>query len=64
MVEYIVQLNLPATVPLVNSMYTDWLSTPFAVKQGDILSPTLFTTYVNDLPFGLIRLLQDVLIGL
>uniref|UniRef100_A0A671XHU9 Reverse transcriptase domain-containing protein n=1 Tax=Sparus aurata TaxID=8175 RepID=A0A671XHU9_SPAAU len=33
----------------INDMYTDWFETPFGVKQGDILSPTLFALFVNDL---------------
>uniref|UniRef100_A0A3B3HD99 Reverse transcriptase domain-containing protein n=1 Tax=Oryzias latipes TaxID=8090 RepID=A0A3B3HD99_ORYLA len=33
----------------VNDLKTGWFSSPFAVKQGDVLSPTLFSIYVNDL---------------
>uniref|UniRef100_A0A671WXT4 Reverse transcriptase domain-containing protein n=1 Tax=Sparus aurata TaxID=8175 RepID=A0A671WXT4_SPAAU len=39
----------PVACVKINDMYTDWFETPFGVKQGDILSPTLFALFVNDL---------------
>lgn len=32
---------------------TDWLNTPFVEKQGDILSPTLFALFANDLTLSI-----------
>ena len=39
----------PVASVQVNDFTTGWFSTPFGVKQGDILSPTLFAIFVNDL---------------
>ena len=29
--------------------YTDWFNCPLGVKQGDCISPTLFSMFINDL---------------
>ena len=39
----------PIACVQVNNFRTGWFPTPFGVKQGDVLSPTLFSMYVNDL---------------
>uniref|UniRef100_A0A3B3HZN9 Reverse transcriptase domain-containing protein n=1 Tax=Oryzias latipes TaxID=8090 RepID=A0A3B3HZN9_ORYLA len=39
----------PLACVQVNDLKTGWFSTPFGVKQADVLSPTLFSIYVNDL---------------
>lgn len=39
----------PVTCVQVNDLRTGWLPTLFGVKQGDVLSPTLFAHFVNDL---------------
>ena len=33
----------------INGNRTDWFSTELGVRQGDCLSPTLFSVYINDL---------------
>ncbi len=33
----------------VNGYVTDWFETEYGVKQGDCLSPSLFSLYINDL---------------
>ena len=37
----------------INGQYTDWFSTTLGVRQGDTLSPTLFSVFINDLVTGL-----------
>ena len=31
-----------------NKLYTDWFSINSGVRQGDTLSPTLFSLFIND----------------
>ncbi len=33
----------------INDLYTDWFQTKNGVGQGDSLSPTLFSIFINDL---------------
>ncbi len=39
----------PVPCVQVNDMRTGWFPTPLGVKQGDVLSPTLFSLFINDL---------------
>ncbi len=38
-----------SSVKLNNGLQSDWFSTTFGVRQGDSMSPTLFSIYLNDL---------------
>ena len=38
-----------ACVKISNDLYSEWFPTLFGVRQGDSLSPTLFSMYLNDL---------------
>lgn len=35
--------------PISCVQVTDWFQTPYGVKQGDVLSPTLFAIFINNL---------------
>ena len=47
----------------INGMKTDWFATMQGVRQGDNLSPTLFSIYINDLAVELKRLNLGVKMG-
>ena len=44
----------------VNNNCTDWFNITSGVKQGDVLSPTLFAVYLNDMAVGIKQLQSGV----
>lgn len=53
----------PEACVQVNNLRTGWFPTPFGLKQGDVLSPTLFALYVNDLAQDIKRANSGIDIG-
>uniref|UniRef100_A0A3B3D9T6 Uncharacterized protein n=1 Tax=Oryzias melastigma TaxID=30732 RepID=A0A3B3D9T6_ORYME len=51
----------PLACVQVNELRTGWFPTPFGVKQGDVLSPTLFVIYVNDLEETKLQKMLDIM---
>ena len=41
--------TVPKSCVLVNNIKTNYFDVQCGVKQGDIISPTIFSLYVNDL---------------
>jgi len=48
----------------LNGYFTEWFSTDLGVKQGDVISPTLFSLYVNDLIADVKRLNVGIQVGM
>ena len=47
----------------LNSMQTEWFETKLGVRQGDTISPTLFSIFINDLAKGIKALNKGVKCG-
>lgn len=41
--------NTMASIQLTNTLQTEWFSNDSGVRQGDCISPTMFSLYINDL---------------
>ena len=48
---------------LLNKKQTDWFDTKLGVRQGDTISPTLFSIFINDLATGIKSLNRGVTWG-
>ena len=47
----------------VNNCFTDWFNMKSGVRQGDTLSPTLFSMFINDLAVGMNNQSSGVEVG-
>ena len=53
----------PKARVILNDIGTEWFKCPLGVKQGDVISPTLFAIYIDDLVSELRELGVGIKIG-